>query len=240
MKYYQLLGLTPFWIHDSRNDPNTLKEITMNTYRNAIRWMMITLFLGLKLSAKAELEIDKEVQQQSDRRPTVESKISYLSSVLSEQTNSSKGANIRISSAIELLGEIGRTNVVCTNVIRILVTNITFLDKRFNGSPASHALVAIGEPAVPELLKVLEDAPQNVAKVSSDRGNRPVMQPTRRLYPENVVEGSPEDKVRWAVCTLSFIKKTGYKQFVDEQKGKLPDIAWEKLKQYGVSIDVGR
>ena len=212
----------------------------INTWRYSLRCAIIIPFLAFGLSTRGNLPINEEVQNQIATRPTVESKVNYLCSVIFEKGDESDAADVRKASAIMLLGEISSTNAIGTNAISVLVSNITFIDKRSHGSPASHALVIIGEPAVPELLKVLKDTPQNVMNGSFKEETRPILPPSRRQYPAIVAQGSPEDKVRWAVWTLSFIKKTKYEQFVDEQKGKMPDIAWERLKQYGVSIDIGR
>ena len=126
----------------------------MKMYNKNRYWGVITLFLGLILQARSDDSIDTNVQIQVNQLPTVESKIEYLSSlVAAEQDSSSITSNIRKSSAIILLGQIGGTNV-----IDILITNLIYIDKRYNGSPASHALILIGEPVVPQLLDVLRNS----------------------------------------------------------------------------------
>ena len=111
----------------------------------------MAIVFGVVLIVRGGDEIDTDVRKHVDACSTTESKMTYLCSLITENGNSSDAANLRKSSAIRLLGKTGGTNAIST-----LVTNLTFMDRRYNGSPASRALVDIGEAAVPELLKVVE------------------------------------------------------------------------------------
>ena len=152
------------------------------------------------LSVCGGIEVDKGLSKQVDECPTIQEKIAYLASVISTNATSTTAGNLRTSSAITLLGRVGGTNVIQT-----LVTNLTFIDARYHGSPASDALAKIGDPAVPELL--------NVVKESGD-----------------------EEQIRWAAMTVGFIKRHMWKDFMDEQKHKLPEEAWKKLKRYAIIV----
>jgi hypothetical protein len=120
-----------------------------------LKWRVaIVLLLTLTPQARSDDSIDKDVQHSVEQCPSADLKIEYLSTFIATNEDSAYATNnIRKSSAIALLGQVGGTNV-----IGILVSNLTYIDKRYNGSPASHALIMIGEPAVPRLLDVLKNS----------------------------------------------------------------------------------
>jgi len=154
-------------------------------------WKIIIMFLGLVLAARADDSIDKDVQRHVDQCSSVETKIEYLSSVVAGKADSSDiTKNIRKSSAIILLGKIGGTNV-----IDILMTNLIYIDSRYNGSPASHALVLIGEPAVPQLLKVLKD--------SGGEEPQETVADMRAKLVAGYKESIEEQRIRFAALTIA-------------------------------------
>lgn len=184
----------------------------------------IPLILALLPSARAQEIADKALQAEVDHYTNTTLKIRFLSSVLggvgagSRQTN-----NLRISSAITLLGKIGGTNV-----IEILITNLTFIDHRYNGSPASRALIVIGEPAVPKLLGVLTESSLDLPQETSED----MLAKLQHGYKE-----SPEEsRVRWAALTIGLIESRHWKEFEDREKPKLPKKVWNMLVKYAVVV----
>jgi len=167
----------------------------MKSRTSLLQFAILTLISCLRLSVKAGDEIDVEVQKQVAEHQTLESKIEYLSSVISETNDLSDTFNARKASAIALIGNIGGTNA-----INLLVTNISFTDKRHNNSPASDALAKIGEPSVSELLNLFQNS-------------------------------SDSETLRRAAQTIALIKGGAYREFIKEQRGKMPDEAWGKLSK---------
>ena len=104
-------------------------------------------------SVRAGDDIGAAVRKELDNRPSVDSKVEFLASVISETTAVVNAANDRNADAINLLAKTGGTNA-----IGVLVSNILSFDNLHHNFPAADALCAIGEPAVPQLLKVFDDA----------------------------------------------------------------------------------
>jgi hypothetical protein len=164
---------------------------------------------------------DQELQKQVDARPTLDTKIQYLTSLLPREGKLLPAAEAQKDAALRLLGKVvteaGVTNQATTNVIRLLVTNITYIDPQKRYSPASHALQVIGDRALPELLKTLEDAP------------------------DPVVKGSPEEeKIFWTAVTISAIKMSKFKEFLATQKDRLPSKVVDLLERYAPVINPGQ
>jgi hypothetical protein len=132
------------------------------------------------------------------QRPTLESKVQYLASVVSEKEDGSDAAKNRKASALTVLGMLGGTNA-----INILVTNVAFRASSNTPPPAVQALIAIGDPAIGALLKVIE-------------------------------ESSDEFTLVEAASTVFVIKRTVWKQFLEEQKGKMSQEGLAKLNRYAV------
>jgi len=189
--------------------------------------IVIQLIFGFLSSVQAQEMVDKALQAQVDHYTNMALKIKFLSSVIrsagaaSGEINNTN--NVRISSAITLLGQIGGTNV-----IDMLITNLTFLDKRYNGSPASRALVSIGEPAAAKLLDVLKEPSAEVIQETS--------QDMRAKLLHGYKESPDESRVRWAALTIGMIEGSHWKEFEEQQKKTLPKKAWDRLMQYVVII----
>ena len=184
----------------------------MKVHQHLLCCAVVVLLYGLLSLAKADGPLDKAVpdyeldigvQKQVDQYPAVESKIKYLSSLVAEKEDSSNITNnIRKSSAILLLGKIGDTNV-----IDILVTNLTYFDKCHNGYPACRALIGIGEKAVPQLLEVLKDS-NDEKKISFAA----------------------------STIGLIESRSGNWKEFGEQQKKTLPKKAWDRLMRYVVVV----
>jgi hypothetical protein len=153
--------------------------------------------------------IDPAVREEVNKLPTPGLRIDRLSAIIeanNKATNETQ--NLKASSAIRLLGAVKSTNCVSE-----LVSNLTFTEIKTKQRPAVQALAAIGEAAIPQLLRVLEDS------------------------------SASEEKCLWAVEAMKWIKQASayehmkdWVRFMLEQKSKLPPKAWERLWRYG-SVD---
>jgi hypothetical protein len=199
-------------------------ELPSNFWCAGVRCATIALLLGSGLLAMAADENDKEVQMQVDERSSLETKMEYLRSVISQSEKASDAAATRKAFAIALLGKLAGTNAIAT-----LVTNIDFVDKRTHTSPAVEALAKIGEPAIPELLRALEEYPERPRQRSPELKLPGTNGPhsSSRTYPP------PEEiRILFIVEAICAIKGRTYQQFLDEQKGHVSEKVWSRLNKY--------
>ncbi len=122
-------------------------------------WLIIAVCATL--TTFAGVEIADQMKSDVEKQPSIESKFDYLMNIISVEQAKIDAAKERKTEALMLLGQTAATTTnaaFVSNVVEILIENITF-DGKYRGSePAGEALAAIGEPAVPRLLQVFEDS----------------------------------------------------------------------------------
>jgi HEAT repeat protein len=193
-----------------------------NSFKTVAAMLGAILFFGFCSLALARDEgdlparvdgffIDRSIREEVNKLPTADLRIARLSAIIEANNKATNEAqNLKASSAIRLLGA-----VKSTNCISELVSNLNFTEIKTKQRPVVQALAAIGEPAIPALLRVLEDS------------------------------SASEEKCLWAVEAMKWIKQAGttiehtkeWDRFMLEQKNKMSKKGWERLWRSGSMDD---
>lgn len=149
----------------SRLELQTLLEIQRNVFMKIKAICPTLLTISAVLFAEAfpgfaidpppqrsrSYDIDPDIRNEANRLTTMEQRCAYLATVVTNTPGSHSTNRFKVASAIRLLDAIHSTNL-----IPVLISQIDFMDHKYNNYPAMPALAALGEAAVPQLLEAVK------------------------------------------------------------------------------------
>jgi len=104
-----------------------------------------------QLSDRHVSNIDKKIKKEVMTMTSQVDRIVFLNSFIANNQELSPVKDIQKATALRLMGEYGGSNA-----IPVLIEHLEYHDVRLHDAPSVSALVAIGEPAVRPLLRIVE------------------------------------------------------------------------------------
>jgi len=103
-----------------------------------------------QISDKHVPNIDKNIEAAVMKMTSQVDRVVFLKSFITNNLGESPEENLQKATALRLMGDYGGSNA-----IPVLVENLEYEDTKHHDTPSVSALVAIGEPAVQPLLRVV-------------------------------------------------------------------------------------